>query len=195
MVQRRLTPRGAATKARIVGAAAVLIRQRGTAGTNLDDIRHATATSKSQLFHYFPGGRAELLRAVARHEAEQVLADQQPFLGELSDWASWLRWRDALLRRHEAQRGRGPLCSLTVHLAAAAPATVTELTDAWARALAEGVRALQAAGDADPQVKPEEAAKAVISGIQGGVTLLLSTGDSEFLEAALDASLARLKRA
>ncbi len=34
-------------------------------GTSLDDVRGATRTSKSQLFHYFPDGKHELVRAIA----------------------------------------------------------------------------------------------------------------------------------
>ncbi|GGM06382.1 hypothetical protein GCM10010129_57710 [Streptomyces fumigatiscleroticus] len=54
--------------------------QRGVTGTTLDDIRARTATSKSQIFHYFPGGKEELLLAVAAREAERVLEDQEPHL-------------------------------------------------------------------------------------------------------------------
>ncbi|MCK9928129.1 TetR/AcrR family transcriptional regulator [Frankia sp. Mgl5] len=36
-----------------MAGAAALIRERGMAAATLDDIREATATSKSQLFHYF----------------------------------------------------------------------------------------------------------------------------------------------
>ncbi len=49
----RLTARGAATRARIVAAAASLVYERGFAGTSLDDVMAATGTSKSQLYHYF----------------------------------------------------------------------------------------------------------------------------------------------
>ena len=47
----KLTPKGAATRARIVETAADLVLARGFGGTSLDDIRAGTSTSKSQLFH------------------------------------------------------------------------------------------------------------------------------------------------
>ncbi|MGY4649127.1 AcrR family transcriptional regulator [Mycobacterium sp. URHB0021] len=53
----------------------------GLAVANLDDIMARTRTSESQLFHYFPDGKEQLLLAVAEHEAQMVLADQQPQLG------------------------------------------------------------------------------------------------------------------
>ncbi|MGK4578625.1 TetR family transcriptional regulator [Kitasatospora sp. HPMI-4] len=61
-----------------------LTREKGAADTTLDDVRAATATSKSQLFHYFPDGRSDLLPAVAEYEAGQVLESQQPYLRDLS---------------------------------------------------------------------------------------------------------------
>src|SRR5258708_3677311 len=50
-----LTAKGEATRRRIIEGAAAEIRDRGVAATTLDDIREHTQTSKSQLFHYFPG--------------------------------------------------------------------------------------------------------------------------------------------
>src|SRR5882762_1181991 len=79
-----LTPRGAATRARIVEAAADLVLARGVGGTSLDDIRAGTATSKSQLFHYFPGGKSDLIGAIAAFQSERVLEAQRPFLGALA---------------------------------------------------------------------------------------------------------------
>ena len=49
----RLTPKGERTRARIVGAAAGLIYERGVAGTTLEDVRAAAEVSGSQLYHYF----------------------------------------------------------------------------------------------------------------------------------------------
>jgi AcrR family transcriptional regulator len=73
-----LTTKGRATRQRIVEGAAAEIRARGVAIATLDDVRSHTHTSKSQLFHYFPGGKEQLLLAVAEHEAQRVLSDHQP---------------------------------------------------------------------------------------------------------------------
>ena len=62
----KLTAKGAATRQRIIeGGAAGVIREVGLGDTTLDDIRTRTATSKSQVFHYFPSGRDESLLVVA----------------------------------------------------------------------------------------------------------------------------------
>ena len=52
-----LTAKGTATRARIIEGAAAAIRAEGVAATTLDDVCSRTHTSKSQLFHYFPGGQ------------------------------------------------------------------------------------------------------------------------------------------
>ena len=92
-----LTAKGRATRERIIAGAAAEVRARGVAATTLDDVRARTRTSKSQLFHYFPGGEDQLLLAVAEHEARRVLSDQQPHLKALTPWAAWRRWRDAVV--------------------------------------------------------------------------------------------------
>ena len=86
--QPELTQKGAATRERIVRAAADLVLERGAQGTSLDDIRAATATSKSQLFHYFPGGKGDLISAIGALQIERVLDAQRPYLDELDTWAS-----------------------------------------------------------------------------------------------------------
>jgi AcrR family transcriptional regulator len=111
-----LTAKGAATRERIVAGTAELVRERGAENVGLDDVREATATSKSQLFHYFPDGRAALLRAVAGHEADAVIADQQPYLGELDTPASWQAWRDVVVEKYRAQGDACPLSALTQQL-------------------------------------------------------------------------------
>ncbi|GGJ62943.1 hypothetical protein [Streptomyces brasiliensis] len=71
-----------------------------------------TRTSKSQLFHHFPGGKEELFLEVARFEADLVLEDPQPYLGALDSWAAWGRWRKAVIARYKAQGPHCPLASL-----------------------------------------------------------------------------------
>src|ERR1700677_4113122 len=104
-----LTVKGLATKQRIIEGAAEYLRGGDPGDVTLDEIRAITGTSKSQIFHYFPAGKEELLLAVARHESQRVIDDQQPRLGNLTSWAAWLRWRDAVVARYRAQ---GRNCAL-----------------------------------------------------------------------------------
>jgi AcrR family transcriptional regulator len=191
-----LTAKGAGTKQRIIEGAAEVIRQAGVGETTLDDIRLRTTTSKSQLFHYFPNGREELLLAVAQFEADRVLRDQEPHLSDLATWESWQRWKMALLRRY---RGQGTSCPLAVLMSElgrtdpAAQAVTRSLLLQWRRDLAAGVRAMQETGSGRASLDPDRFAGALVAGIQGGVAILLATGSSADLEAVLDLLLNELR--
>jgi TetR/AcrR family transcriptional repressor of nem operon len=73
-----------------------LIYERGVAGTSLDDVRAATSTSKSQLYHYFTGKQA-LVRAVIDRQVERVLQAQQPELDALDSVEALRQWRDRVV--------------------------------------------------------------------------------------------------
>jgi AcrR family transcriptional regulator len=191
-----LTPKGAATQQRIVEGAASQLREHGVTVT-LDDIRARTGTSKSQLFHYFPGGREQLLLAVARYEADRVLADQQPQLGDLTSWAAWLEWRDTVVARYRAQGQQCPLNALVSQLGRMTPgaqAVVAQLMAQWQAQIATGVRNMQGAGEVAQDLDPDRTAAAMLAGIQGGVVMMMSTGDVTPLEAALDLGIGYLRK-
>src|ERR1700728_3810222 len=188
-------PKGTASLPPIIEAASAEIREFGVTAT-LDDIRARARASKSQLFHYFPDGREQLLLAVARYEADRVLADQQPQLGDLTSWASWLAWRDAVVARYREQGQQCPLSALTTQLGRATPgarAVVSELMGQWQAEIAAGVRSMQAAGEIASDLDPLRTAAAIVAGIQGGVVMLMSTGDTTPLESALDLAIAYLQ--
>jgi AcrR family transcriptional regulator len=157
-----------------------------------------TSTSKSQLFHYFPAGKDELLVAVAQFEADQVLEDQQPYLGCLDSWEAWEQWRDVVVKRYEAQGDQCPLGSLFLQIGRSTPGTraiVTELMRRWQESLAVGIRALQAAGRLPAGLDVDMRAAALLAAIQGGVSILMSTGQSAHLRAALDQGISDLRHA
>ncbi|MEU5087571.1 TetR family transcriptional regulator [Streptomyces sp. NPDC021356] len=192
-----LTPKGQATRQRIVAGASEVLREAGLTAT-LDDIRERTRTSKSQLFHYFPGGRDQLLLAVAHFEAGRVLDDQQPYLGHLDDWEAWYRWRDSVVARYRDQGDTCPLGSLLGQVGTASPgarAVVVELMRRWQEHIADGIRVLVRTGRLPEAFDVDTAAAALLAGIQGGVALLLATGRVTHLEAALDWGIARLRAA
>ncbi|NEC65366.1 TetR family transcriptional regulator [Streptomyces sp. SID9727] len=192
-----LTPKGAATKQRIVEGAAAAIRRQGVFALTLDDVLALTSTSKSQLFHYFPGGKDELMLSVARHEADRVIGDQQPELGALTSWPAWLSWRDKVVARYREQ---GRECPLDIAVSRIGPASsgaqavASELLERWQNALASGIRHMQSTGEIDADRDADRSAAALLAGIQGGVVILLSTGSPEHLEAALDQGIADLRR-
>ena len=191
-----LTAKGAATRARIIEGAAAEIRAAGLADTTLDDIRNRTHTSKSQLFHYFPLGKEQLLLAVARHEADRVLNDQEPFLSDLRSWSAWAAWRDVVVDRYRRQGQNCPLSVITSQLgpaSAGAQAVTIELFRQWQEPIAAGIADMQRQGLIRPELDANQAATALLAGVQGGVLILLVTGRLTHLEAALDVGIAHLR--
>ena len=191
-----LTAKGQATRQRIIEGAAAEIRATSVSIATLDDIRARTQTSKSQLFHYFPGGKEQLLLAVAEYEAQMVLDDQQPYLGELTSWAAWQRWRDAVVDRYRRQGQHCPLAVLMSEIGRTTPgaqAVTRALMDKWHNEIANGVRHMQRQGKVVGRLDADRTAAALLAGIQGGVGVLLATGDIGYLEAALDIGIDSLR--
>lgn len=194
----KLTAKGRATRQRIIEGAAAQIRARGIAQTTLEDVMAHTRISKSQVFHYFPGGKEQLLLAVAAFESQKVLDDQQPHLGALTSWAAWQRWRDSVIERYRRQGQNCPIAVLMSEIGRATPGTeaiTTELITQWRNAIATGIRSMQAQAKVADSVNAERAAAALLAGIQGGIGIMLATGDLSYLEAALDQGIDALRTA
>jgi AcrR family transcriptional regulator len=192
-----LTPKGAATRTRIVEAAADLILARGVGGTSLDDIRAGTATSKSQLFHYFPGGKSELVGAIAAFQSARVLSAQEPFLSTLDSWEAWQGWRDAVVAHYGSQPHWGcPIGALVSELVASDPVLATDVAvhmDEWRGQLEAGVRRMQSAGLIRADADPEQLALSTFAALHGGLLLMHMMESVAPLEAALDGALAALR--
>ncbi|WP_407361406.1 TetR/AcrR family transcriptional regulator [Microbacterium sp. LBN7] len=190
-----LTAKGRATRERIVEATGAYLRSDAPGEITLDDIRAVTGTSKGQLFHYFPGGKEELLLAAIRREADRVIDDQQPQLDDLTSRSGWERWSTAVVSRYRALGANCPLAALMDQASTPGAAEVisTLLLD-WRERLARGIRAMQGAGEARADADAARVAASVIAGIQGGVQVLRSTGETDTLEASLALHLEYLTR-
>jgi len=193
---RPLTRKGEQTRARIVIGAAAEVREHGVDEVRLEDVMARSGVSKGQLFHYFPEGKEGLLLAVARQEADQVLADQEPMLSNLTSWPAWEAWRASVIARYHAQGVQCPLNGLLGQAGRRAPAAravVTDLLERWQARIAAGIRHMQSSGEMRPEVDATRAASALLAGLQGGVVMMLSTGRIDHLEAALDLAISGLR--
>ena len=192
----KLTPKGAATRARIVEAATDLVLERGVGGTSLDDIRAGTATSKSQLFHYFPGGKSELVGAIAAFPMERVLEAQRPWLDRLDTWPAWQGWRDAVIDFYSAQTHLSCSISAMVNeLTYTDPARASEVAahaERWCAYLAAGLHRMHAKGQLRPDSDPDRLALSTFAALQGGLLIMQARDSIEPLAAALDGALASL---
>jgi AcrR family transcriptional regulator len=195
----KLTPKGTATRARIVASSADLVLARGVGGTTLDDIRAGTATSKSQLFHYFPGGKAELVGAIASFQGERVLDAQRPYLESLDSWDAWEGWRRAVLDHYGSQTHWGcPVSALAREVVGNDPERAEALAaymERWRGYLQAGLERMRTAGMLRPGADPESLALFVFAALQGGLLLTQSMQSLEPLCAALDGALTTLRAA
>jgi AcrR family transcriptional regulator len=198
-MERPTTPRGIATRDRIVEAAADLVLARGAGATTLDDIRAGTATSKSQLFHYFPGGKSELVGAIAAFQAERVLDAQRPYLDTLDSWDAWDGWRRAVIAHYGSQPHWGcPIGSLASELNGRDPERAAEVAatmDRWRGYLEAGLRRMRAAGVLRADADAEALAMSIFAALQGGLLLTQTMQSIRPLEAALDGAMTTLRAA
>ena len=191
---RRLTARGAATKARIVDATASLVYERGIAGTSLDEVMAVTGTSKSQLYHYFADKDA-LIGEVIRAQLGRIIAAQEAAgLHEVSTWEGLHRWCDHFVTATRATEGAGgcPLGSLVGALAdQSEPArrVLAQCFAEWQSYLSEGFTAMRDSGELTAKADPAELALTIMSALQGGLLMAQAMRSARPLELALNMAL------
>src|ERR1700687_5671565 len=107
-----VTPKGRATRARIVPAAATLMCTRGVAGTSTEDVQVAAGVSASQIYHYFTDKRS-LARAVIEYETDTIVGNQESQLVRLDDLDALRAWAEIIVayQRNGGYRGGSPLAA------------------------------------------------------------------------------------
>jgi AcrR family transcriptional regulator len=194
---RSLTARGAATRARIVEAAADLIYAHGVERTSLDDVMAASDVSKSQLYHYFADKDALVLEVIAR-QTERVLEAQQPHLEALDSLPALKAWRGAIIWLNKATGGRGcPLGSLASELANDSEPARKRLADGfsmWRDRIENGLAKMQKRGELGASADPHELALALLSAVQGGLLLAKTSHSGRPLEIAIDMAIDHVAR-
>jgi AcrR family transcriptional regulator len=185
-----LTPKGRATRDRIVAAAADLMYEQGVAGTSLQDVQQASRVSGSQMYHYF-GDKASLVRAVIARQGEALLGNQEPWLRRIDSVAGIRAWRDYLvstMRRREC-RGGCQLGSLAGELSDLDPAARSDLAATfgrWISAIRDGLQAMRDRGELRADADVTRLACALMAAAEGGQLLAKTLRDVAPLEAALD---------
>ena len=132
----KLTSRGAATRNRIVLAAAELMHVQGVAATTIDDVLAASATSKSQFYQHFDD-KSELVYEVITLRADEILSWQRLRLEKVDSFRGLYQWRDAMVQRCALRRGLWG-CELG--------SLAAELSDTDDKARAVALRAFQRNG-------------------------------------------------
>src|SRR5262245_14938091 len=169
-----LTARGAATRSRIVSAAADLIYEHGVDRTSLDEVMATSGVSKSQLYHYFADKDALVLEVIAR-QTQRVLDAQQPHLEALDSLRAMRAWRNAIVRLNEATQGKGcPLGSLASELANDSEPARKRLAGSfaiWRDRIEKGLISMRERGELAASADPHELALALLTAAQGGLLL------------------------
>jgi AcrR family transcriptional regulator len=175
--EQRLTPKGRATRDRIVQAAAQLIVTEGLAASNMERVRQAASVSGSQLAHYF-SDKSALLRAVVRRQIGVVLDfHRQPKLRDLDTFDDFERWIDLNMRylRQIGTSGRTPTFhALTAQLAKSEDATRATLATGyrqWIELLEAAIARMKDRGVLVADADPGRLAVAIVCAHQGGGTL------------------------
>lgn len=172
----------ATTRQRIVTATAELFRRQGYRGTGLKDITRAAGATTGSVYHFFPGGKAELARAVV---VETGAAYQQLFeliagaagsaaaaVGDFFDGAA-----DVL-----AQSGYLDVCPIGAVAREVAStddelrAATAQVFDGWTKAAATRLRA-----DGIDTRTARELALVVVALLEGGFTLARAHHDAALL--------------
>jgi TetR/AcrR family transcriptional regulator, transcriptional repressor for nem operon len=194
---RSLTARGAATRARIVEAAADLIYAHGVEQTSLDDVMAASGVSKSQLYHYFTDKDALVLDVIAR-QTERVLDAQRPHLETLDSLPALKAWRNAIIRLNEAVQSKGcPLGSLASELANDSEPARERLADSfsmWRDRIERGLAKMRERGELAASADPHDLALALLGAVEGGLLLAKTAQSSRPLEIALDMAIDHVAR-
>jgi TetR/AcrR family transcriptional regulator, transcriptional repressor for nem operon len=191
-----LTPKGRATRDRIVAAAADLMFEQGVAGTSLQDVQQAARVSGSQMYHYF-GDKASLTHAVIARQGETLLARQQPWLSRMDSLPGIRAWRDfvvSAMRRHEC-RGGCQIGSLASELSDLDPVARSDLAatfQRWISAIRDGLQAMQDRGELRADADVSQLACALMAAAEGGLLLAKAQRDVAPLEAALDTMIAHI---
>jgi AcrR family transcriptional regulator len=175
--EQRLTPKGRATRDRIVQAAAELIVTEGLAASNMESVRKAAAVSGSQLAHYF-ADKSALIRAVVKRQTGAVLDfHRQAKLRELDSLDDFERWIDLnmrYLRRIGTSGGTPTYHALAAQLAKSDDATRATLAagyQQWIELLENAIQRMKDRGVLATTAAPRQLALVIVSAHQGGGTL------------------------
>ncbi|GAA4440942.1 TetR/AcrR family transcriptional regulator [Actinokineospora soli] len=157
---------------RMLASAITLLREQGVSGTSIDAVLAHSGTSRGSVYHYFPGGRTELLLDAARAaaaEIEAMIGDADPRSALIAFTEEWKR---ALV--DSGFRGGCPIVALTVDEVPGSPELVREIFAAWQTKVAA---VLTAAGA--PPARTRSLATLAVAAIEGAVVLCRATASTE----------------
>jgi AcrR family transcriptional regulator len=170
---------------RMIQSAAVLFRERGVHGTSFSDVLAHSAAPRGSLYHYFPGGKAQLAEEATRYAGDFIAGglaaalEQKDPVVAIRDFAAF--WR-GILRRSDFSAGC-PIVSATLEgerspgARDAAGAAFERLQDLLADAFAQ---------QSVPPARARSLATLAIAAIEGAIVLARAQRSSDPLERVAD---------
>ena len=182
--------KGMRTRQRILDAAIDLIQVKGVRATSVDDVLKASATGKSQFYHYF-GSKDLMVREVIRLQAGQMPTDHDKILAEVKSIADLEGWLDRIVS--DFSRGRYPngcpIGTLASELATASEShreSLAKTFAGWEELLAKSLGRLKAKGMLGANAEPESLAMFIVSSVEGALLLAKTESRPEPIIAARD---------
>jgi AcrR family transcriptional regulator len=189
----KLTSRGAATRNRIVVAAAELMHVRGVASTTIDEVLAASATSKSQFYQHFDD-KSDLVYEVITLRADEILSWQRMRLEKVDSFRGLHQWRDAMVQRCTLRRGLWgcELGSLAAELSDSddkARVSLAEHFAEWRAILAAALTRMRDAGVLKSDIDGPALATGLLAAVEGGYLLSQTAHDPRLMQTALNSAI------
>jgi TetR/AcrR family transcriptional regulator, transcriptional repressor for nem operon len=193
----KLTSRGAATRNRIVLAAAELMHVRGVAATTIDEVLAASSTSKSQFYQHF-SDKTELVYDVITLRADEILTWQRVRLEKVDSFRGLYHWRDAMVQRCTLRRGLWgcELGSLAAELSDNddnARVSLAEHFAEWRAMLAAALERMRDGGVLNADIDAQGLATGLLAAVEGGYLLSQTAHDPRLMQTAMNSAIAHVK--
>ena len=190
--RKKLTPKGEATRARILEHTAGLIYRHGVHATNQEQVRKAAGVSGSQLNHYFPT-KQDLVLGVIEWQANSVLglhrSEQFDRFETLDGFRKWAAFYIGFERAFHEGCSLGSLASEIIKTDLDVHDELAEAFTQWRTIFRDALVRLQEQGSLSAEADSEQLANLLLAAFQGGMLLAQVAQEITPLRDALTAAL------
>jgi TetR/AcrR family transcriptional repressor of nem operon len=189
-----LTPRGRATYARIVGAAADLVHKQGLHNTAEADVRRAASVSGSQMTHYFNDKHSMVRGVIAWRRDEVVAFHTSGELSRLDSFEALQKWADLNVQKQIDMNCVGG-CTFGSLVGELVPpqddirGDVSAVYDEWIALFRTALSSMRKRGNLRADADPVHLARVLVAAHQGGSLLTQTTHSINPLRDALNAAV------
>ncbi|MEC4763752.1 TetR family transcriptional regulator C-terminal domain-containing protein [Mycobacterium sherrisii] len=189
-----LTPRGRATYARIVGAAADLVYKQGLCNTVESDVRKAASVSGSQMTHYLKDRHSMTRAIIAWRRNEVVTFHTSGELTKLDSFTALQKWAELNIQKQIDVNCMGG-CAFGSLVGELTPpeddirGDISAVYDEWIALFRTALARMRKRGDLRADADPLHLARVLVAAHQGGSLLSQTTHSINPLRDALNAAV------